>query len=150
MPTSDLDDSDCPFCRIVNKVDPDVREVYRDQSAVVFFPDEPAALGHTLVVPRRHIPDIWSVDPELAGELGKVTVTVASAVRRAMRPDGLNIIQSNGEAASQTVMHLHIHIVPRWNNDSIGRIWPPETNYLELRRMSLGTRSAPSWLLLND
>lgn len=108
-----------------------MREVYRDDAVVVFFPEEPATLGHTLVVPRRHVPDIWSVDPELAGELGKTTVKVAHAVRRAMQPDGLNVIQSNGEAATQTVMHLHIHVVPRWHDDAIGRIWPPETSYSE-------------------
>ena len=48
-----------------------------------------------------------------------------------MRPDGLNVIQSNGAAATQTVMHLHIHVVPRWEDDEVGRIWPPETNYSE-------------------
>lgn len=134
MPTNGRDESGCPFCEIVNRDDPDVREVYRDRSVVVFFPDEPAALGHTLVVPRRHVPDIWLVDPELAGELGTATVMVAHAVRRAMRPDGLNVIQSNGEAATQTVMHLHIHVVPRWHNDRIGRIWPPERDYSEFQK----------------
>lgn len=48
-----------------------------------------------------------------------------------MHPEGLNIIQSNGPAASQTVMHLHVHLVPRRTGDAIGRIWPPETQYSE-------------------
>jgi histidine triad (HIT) family protein len=48
-----------------------------------------------------------------------------------MRPDGLNVIQSNGRAATQTIMHLHVHIVPRWSEDTLGPIWPPETNYSE-------------------
>lgn len=131
VPTSGPNEIGCPFCDIVSREDPDVREIYRDGSVVVFFPDEPATLGHTLVVPRCHVSDIWSVDSELAGELGKATVHVAHAVKRAMHPDGLNVIQSNGDAATQTVMHLHIHVVPRWRDDGIGRIWPPETRYSE-------------------
>ncbi len=48
-----------------------------------------------------------------------------------MKPHGINIIQSNGAAATQSVMHLHVHVVPRWHNDQLGRIWPPETQYSE-------------------
>lgn len=134
MPTSGREGHACPFCEIVNKDDPDVREVYRDETVVVFFPDDPATLGHTLIIPRLHLNDIWSIDPELASRLGQVTIKVAHAVRRAMQPEGLNVIQSNGEAATQTVMHLHIHVVPRWRNDRLGRIWPPESRYSEAQK----------------
>jgi len=122
-------DPDCPFCEIVTRDDPDVREVYRDERVVAFFPLEPATLGHTLVVPKEHITEIWFLDSETAAELGRATVALTAAVKRSMKPDGLNIIQSNGEAATQTVNHVHVHIVPRWKGDPIGRIWPPETSY---------------------
>jgi histidine triad (HIT) family protein len=128
MPTSD---PDCPFCEIVQREDPDVREVYRDGHVVAFFPTEPATLGHTLLVPREHIPDVWSLDEDLAAELGRAVVRLSAAVRRAVAPEGLNVIQSNGEAATQTVMHLHVHLVPRWQGDGIGRIWPADTDYTE-------------------
>jgi histidine triad (HIT) family protein len=124
-------DPDCPFCEIVNREDRDAREVYRDEHVVAFFPLEPATLGHTLVAPREHVPDIWSLDAETAANIGRATVALAEAVKRSMEPEGLSIIQSNGEAATQTVMHLHVHIVPRWKGDAVGRIWPPETNYSE-------------------
>lgn len=126
MPTSD---PDCPFCEIVQREDPDVREVYRDRHVVAFFPTEPATLGHTLVVPREHIPDVWSLDERNAAELGRAVVRLSGALRRAMAPEGLNVIQSNGRAATQTVMHLHVHLVPRWQGDGIGRIWPADTHY---------------------
>ncbi len=126
MPTSD---PDCPFCEIVQRDDPDAREVYRNEHVVAFFPLEPATLGHTLVIPREHLADIWALDGATAGHLAQATLRVANAVRRAMSPEGLNIIQSNGEAATQTVPHLHVHVVPRWHGDAVGRIWPPETNY---------------------
>lgn len=128
MPTSD---PDCAFCEIVQGDDRDAREVYRDDHVVAFFPTEPAVLGHTMVVPRRHIPDIWTLDDDIAAHLACATIAIAGAIKRTVRPEGLNIIQSNGAAASQTVMHLHIHLVPRHTGDSIGRIWPPETHYAE-------------------
>lgn len=131
MPT---DDPDCPFCRIVRQEEADAREVYRDDHVVAFFPTEPATLGHTLVIPRDHIPDIWALDGETATKLARVTLGISQAVRTAINPDGLNIIQSNGEAATQTVPHVHVHVVPRWNNDRIGRIWPPETHYTEQQK----------------
>lgn len=130
MPTS-AHDPDCPFCEIVHREDPDVREVYRDQHVVAFFPTQPATLGHTLIVPRQHVPDVWSISEDLAAELGRAVVKLAAAMRRAVAPQGLNVIQSNGEAATQTVFHLHVHLVPRWDGDSLGRIWPTDTHYTE-------------------
>lgn len=122
-------DPECPFCEIIARDDPDAREVFRNRSVVGFFPLEPATLGHTLIVPRAHIPDIWALDADTAASLARATVSLAAAMRRAVAPDGLNIIQSNGEAATQTVQHLHVHVVPRWYGDAVGRIWPPETSY---------------------
>lgn len=122
-------DPECPFCDIVQRDDSDVREIYRDESVVAFFPTEPATLGHTLLIPREHIPQIWHLDDDLAKKLASATLSLAQAVRNAVAPQGLNIIQSNGQAATQSVFHLHVHIVPRWTNDSLGEIWPPKTNY---------------------
>lgn len=100
------------------------REVYRDDHAVAFFPLQPASLGHTLVVPRRHIPDIWALPEQTAAHLSRAVLRVAAALRAAVTPDGLNIIQSSGAAATQTVPHLHVHLVPRWAADAMGPIWP--------------------------
>lgn len=115
----------CDFCEIAAREE-DAREVLRTDRVVAFFPLEPATLGHTLVIPREHIPDIWSVDDDTAHELTTATLFVARAVHDALAIDGLNIIQSNGEAATQTVFHLHVHVVPRRLGDDMGRIWPSE------------------------
>ena len=127
-------DPKCPFCEIVQREDSDAREVYRDDDVVAFFPLEPATLGHTLVIPREHVPDIWSLDEATAVRLAGATTRLSRGVKDALAPDGLNIIQSNGKAATQTVFHLHVHIVPRWESDAVGRIWPPETNYSEAQK----------------
>lgn len=124
----------CPFCEIVAKDDPDVREVLRTPTTVAFFPTEPAVLGHTMVIPRRHVPDVFALDPQLGADVAATTIRIANAIKSALHPDGLNIIQSNGAAASQTVMHLHVHVVPRSTSDRIGRIWPPESDYSEQQK----------------
>lgn len=124
-------DPECDFCEIVSREDDDAREVFRTPTVVAFFPLEPATLGHTLLVPRAHVQDIWHLDGETAAELGRWTVILASAVRDALQPEGLNVIQSNGAAATQTVLHLHVHVLPRWRNDAIGAIWPPDAGVPE-------------------
>lgn len=116
-------DTSCPFCAIIMG-EGWARVVYRDDYAVAFFPLQPAALGHTLVVPRRHIPDIWELPEQTAAHLSRTVLRVAAALRAAVTPDGLNIIQSSGAAATQTIPHLHTHLVPRWAADAMGPIWP--------------------------
>lgn len=116
-------DTSCPFCAIIMG-EGWAREVYRDDYAVAFFPLQPAFLGHTLVVPRRHISGIWALPEQTAAHLSRAVLRVAAALRAAVAPDGLNIIQSSGAAATQTVPHLHVHLVPRWAPDAMGPIWP--------------------------
>ena len=115
----------CPFCAIIMG-EGRAREVYRDDHAVAFFPLRPATLGHTLVVPRRHIPDIWELPEADAACLSRAVLWVVAAVRAAITPDGLNIIQSSGAVATQTAPHLHVHLVPRWAADAMGTIWPAD------------------------
>jgi histidine triad (HIT) family protein len=123
-------DPDCPFCEIVTQEEP-AREVLRTDEVVAFFPLEPATLGHTLIVPREHIPDLWALDQATAHALTDATMRVARAVRSAIPMDGLNIIQSNGAAATQSVFHIHVHVVPRHSNDEMGPIWPTKTHWDE-------------------
>ncbi len=99
--------------------------VAETSNTLTFFPLRPAALGHTLVIPKRHVRDLWHSQPNLAVELTRAAVAVGRAIDKALHPDGMNLITSAGAAASQTVMHLHLHLVPRWEGDHIGNIWPP-------------------------
>ncbi|MDV7137075.1 HIT family protein [Williamsia muralis] len=129
-----MTDVECAFCKIVERDDSIVREVYRDEHVVAFFPTEPAVLGHLLVVPKRHVQDIWGLAAEEGAQLSDAVLRLSDALRSALLPEGLNIIQSNGEAATQTVPHLHVHLVPRRSRDAMGPIWPQETNYSEARK----------------
>ncbi|MFF2502702.1 HIT family protein [Streptomyces sp. NPDC058067] len=114
---------DCPFCRIVAGTAP-ARLVGAGPEVVAFLPLRPVHPGHVLVVPRRHLADIWDLDEATATAVSRTVLEVAHAVRAVFRPDGLNVIQSSGSAATQTVPHLHVHVVPRFANDRMGPIWP--------------------------
>lgn len=114
----------CAFCEIIGGRDPDGKVVYRDDEVTVFVPLEPATRGHTLVVPNRHIVDLVDVTEAESRQLGAAVVRVAHAVRTAVSPDGMNIVQSNGAAATQTVPHVHFHVVPRWSGDALQLAWP--------------------------
>lgn len=74
-------------------------------------------------MPRRHVDDLWGLRPADAPPLMEAVLRVAHAIRAGLRPDGLNVIVSAGAAASQTIRHLHVHLVPRWTGDDFGGIW---------------------------
>src|SRR6266511_4546733 len=120
----------CQFCRIV-RGDETTRIVWTAADVIAFLPLKPAARGHTLVVPKEHVPDLWSVDTRLGASLRTAVVEVGRAIDKALQPHGMNLISSAGQAASQTVFHIHLHLVPRWLDDHIGSIWPPSQPWSE-------------------
>lgn len=133
----------CVFCDIVAG-DAPARIVSRGRGFTVFLPDEPATRGHVLVVPNQHAADMWALSQGTARDLASETLRVASAARDALRPEGLNVIQSNGAVATQTVNHVHVHVLPRWADDAVEDFWPSpnptwSTADLEAIRTSLET-----------
>jgi diadenosine tetraphosphate (Ap4A) HIT family hydrolase len=116
---------DCPFCMIARGEGSSVEVVCERDQWVAFFPPEPATPGHTLVIPRVHVADLWSADARLSTELMEAVIHVGHAVEKAVNPEGMNLITSRGEAAEQSVFHLHLHIVPRWRDDELD-LWPPK------------------------
>lgn len=123
---------DCAFCRIV-RGEEEAEIVCQGRDWLALFPLNPATPGHTLVIPRTHVADLWQVDPALGSELMAAVIKVGQAIEAALTPDGMNLITSAGTAAEQTVFHLHLHLVPRWRDDGFGQIWPTEKRYEGLR-----------------
>lgn len=119
---------ECDFCAIA-RGDAAAEVVCEGPSWVAFFPLDPATPGHTLIIPRTHVEDLWDAGPEIASELIRAAVAVGNAISAAIDPEGMNLITSAGSAAEQTVFHLHLHIVPRWRRDGFGEIWPREQRY---------------------
>lgn len=137
----------CPFCRIVEGRDPGARVLYRDSKVVAFFPLDPATTGHTLVIPNRHVAHLDDLGPLEIRDLAAAVHRVSAALTSALRPDGLNVIQSNGTAATQTVPHVHFHLVPRAEGDDLVLRWPDgasDTPQVQDRTLALLRRYLPT------
>ncbi len=109
---------DCVFCGIVRGELPSYR-VFEDDDVLAFLDIQPVTAGHTLVVPRRHVPDLLAMPDGMAGPLFIAVGRIARAAARAHGADGVNVLQASGGAAGQTVHHLHVHVVPRRSGDGL-------------------------------
>ncbi|CAM4124262.1 HIT family protein [Jeotgalicoccus halotolerans] len=112
--------------------------VYEDDDVIAFMDAFPIVKGHTLVVPKQPIENIFDLDEETGAKLMSVITKVSTAVRDAFQPAGLNVVQNNGAYASQSVFHLHFHIIPRYKeeHDGFGYKWvsvEDENNTPEIR-----------------
>lgn len=115
----------CPFCQIVRRESP-AEVIYETEDTLAFFPTEPATRGHTMVIPKRHVRSFLEAEPADVQPLGLTVLKVSQALQSVLNPEGMNLITSAGQAASQSVDHLHVHLVPRWEGDAVGEIWPPK------------------------
>ena len=119
---------DCLFCKIA-KGEIHSATVYEDSHFTVILDVNPATKGHCLIIPKEHFDNIYDLDGETAGKLFALATCIARSMRDALKCDGLNLIQNNGEVAGQTVFHFHMHLIPRYenakNNDMLQ--WSHET-----------------------
>jgi len=114
---------DCVFCKIRDGDIPSMR-IYEDDRTLAFMDINPVNSGHCLIITKTHAPTLWDADPADLQAAITVAQKVAVALRTAVKPDGLNMLQANGPAAFQSVPHYHLHLIPRWNNDGKGFDWP--------------------------
>jgi histidine triad (HIT) family protein len=109
---------DCIFCKIVKNEIPSVR-VYEDDRVLAFMDINPINDGHLLIIPKAHAATVHEIGEADFLAVMSATHKLAAAVRKALNPDGINLLQLNGKAANQVVPHLHVHIVPRWLGDGV-------------------------------
>ena len=123
MPTA------CIFCDIVAGAEP--ASIVLDRVQVLAFMDvRQFHPGHVLVIPKTHLSDIYELeDGALAGALLSSVASVSRAVRDTLAPGGLNVWQSTGAAAGQEVPHLHFHVLPRFKDDGLLRVYPSKPGY---------------------
>lgn len=108
----------CIFCKIANKEIPS-SVIYEDDLTLAILDLSQANPGHTLVMPKGHYENILSVPEDVLSHIMVVAQKIAKAIDNAFNPQGINIINNCREAAGQTVMHTHVHIIPRYENDGI-------------------------------
>ncbi len=116
---------DCIFCRLANGDIP-VDAIYEDDLVKVIFDAGPASEGHVLIIPKSHADGIYDLTNEQAERIFAVAVKVSNALKKAFEPDGLNVVQNNGEIAGQTVFHFHMHLIPRYKGDGVNVGWNPK------------------------
>ena len=114
--------SDCLFCKIVDGVVPS-RKIFENDNCYAFLDIFPAAKGHTLVIPKKHFSDIHEVDAQSYALVAAAAKEVADILHAKLGSAGTTIFQMNREAGWQTVFHLHMHVIPRWEGDSLHKPW---------------------------
>jgi len=123
-----MEPTTCPFCEIASgRTD---RELLCSADGLVaFLCEPPATWGHTPVVPRAHAQDIWSIEPNQAATAMRLAQRLAHAMRDELGAVGVNLRQNSGSRAGQDVFHFHLHVVPRYEDDTVqpGCVWgaPP-------------------------
>lgn len=103
-------------------------KVYEDDYVYAFLDISQVTKGHTLLIPKKASANIFETDEKTMKHIGAALPKVANAIKRAFNPDGLNIIQNNGEFADQSVFHIHFHLIPRYENDIDGFGYKWETH----------------------
>ena len=109
---------DCPFCRIAAHERHAVI-VQEDNDLLVIMGLFPATPGHILVLPKKHVENIYQMPTDLGAHIMSTAIAVAKAIKQRLSPNGLSLIQANELEAGQTIPHFHLHIVPRYKGDPI-------------------------------
>ena len=112
----------CIFCKIANGEIP-AATLYEDENFRVILDLGPASKGHALLLPKSHAANIYDLSDEMAAKAMILAKKMATAMTAALKCDGFNIVQNNGECAGQTVFHFHMHLIPRYKGDEVGLPW---------------------------
>ena len=115
---------DCIFCKIANGEIPS-KTIHEDDDFKVILDLGPATEGHALILPKDHYANLYELDDEVAAGAMKLAKKMAIKMTEKLKCDGFNLVQNNGETAGQTVMHFHLHLIPRYKDDGQHILWKP-------------------------
>lgn len=121
---------DCIFCKIINGEIPSFK-IYEDEMFIVILDRFPASDGHSLIIPKNHVTDMFGLSPSESKAIIPLAQKLGEKICKTLNADGLNIIQNNGKAAGQAVFHYHMHLIPRFNNDNVKTQFAPTEPTLE-------------------
>ena len=117
-------DDNCIFCKIAVGEIPSAT-LYEDDDFRVILDLGPASKGHALILPKEHYRNLFDLDDELAAKVMVLAKKMVNQLKDVLGCDGYNIVQNNEEPAGQTVFHFHMHIIPRYENDTVNIGWKP-------------------------
>lgn len=119
-----MKDDNCIFCKIAGGEIPSAT-IYEDEDFRVILDLGPASKGHALILPKNHYKDICEADENVAGKLFPLAAKIGMAMKKSLGADGFNVVQNNGSCAGQTVFHLHVHVIPRYEGGPNIVSWTP-------------------------
>lgn len=135
---------ECIFCKIASGEVP-AAVVYEDEQTMAFMDIGQVNPGHVIVAVKPHIRDIYTLTDEMAAAFFQTAARVARAVKKAMQPEGVTLLQANEEVGFQTVFHLHLHVLPRHPDDGVTLTWPAKNPAMEeLDRLAQQVKAAIS------
>lgn len=114
--------SDCVFCKLRDGQIPSMK-IFEDDMTIAFMDINPINSGHCLIITKAHAANLYEAELTDLQAAIATAQRVAVAIRDGLKPEGLNMLQANGPAAFQSVLHFHLHLIPRWNNDGKGFDW---------------------------
>lgn len=117
-----MKDDNCIFCKIAAGEIPSAT-IYEDDDFRAILDLGPASKGHALIIPKEHDADLYELDDRIASEILIVARKIVTRMTEVLGCDGYNLVQNNGEAAGQTVLHFHLHMIPRYQGDQVGLGW---------------------------
>lgn len=113
---------DCLFCKLA-RGQIGGATIYENNDFKVILDRYPSGYGHTLILTKEHFDDFYQMDGETAGKLFSLASVVAKALKQVTNCDGMNVLQNNGPVAGQTIMHFHLHLIPRYRADGFSIPW---------------------------
>ena len=116
---------DCIFCKLANGVFP-TNSIYEDEDFKVILDLAPATKGHALILPKKHADNLYELPEETAGKVFVLAKKMVESMTEKLDCDGFNIVQNNGAIAGQTVLHFHMHLIPRYEADAQKIAWKPQ------------------------
>ena len=121
-----MKDENCIFCKIAAGEIPSAT-LYEDDDFRVILDLGPASKGHALILPKSHFKDLCDADPEAMAKILPLAGRLGKAMKESLNASGFNVVQNNGESAGQTVFHLHVHVIPRYERGPAMVQWIPGT-----------------------
>lgn len=114
---------ECIFCKLATGQIP-THSIYEDEDFKVIMDANPASKGHCIILPKTHAENLMELPEEYCEKILSVAKKCCSVLMNVLHCDGINVLQNNGAAAGQTVFHLHVHLIPRYEGDTVNINWP--------------------------
>lgn len=132
-------DEECLFCKLANGKIP-TNSIYEDEDFKVIMDLSPASKGHCIILPKTHAKNLLELPEEYCEKILLVAKKCCKALTEVLHCDGINVLQNNGEAAGQTVFHLHVHLIPRYEGDNVHIKWAEHSETFDLEALAVEIR----------